>query len=102
VQDFSEPVAEGKEKVAGDEALKNVEFMEYNFLTEQKVKGADVYYFRAIFHNWLDESYLEILKNQVPGKLISTYSQRNRYLHRVVADSCLPDDSYEERSTYTD
>ncbi|KAG9235754.1 O-methyltransferase-domain-containing protein [Amylocarpus encephaloides] len=67
VQDYAEAVAEGKKKVAGDESAMNVEFMEYNFLTEQTVLGADVYYFRAIFHNWPDESCVEILRNQIPA-----------------------------------
>lgn len=66
VQDFSEPVAEGKEKVT----LGNVEFMEYDFLTVQTVRGADVYYFRAIFHNWPDESCVEIMRNQIPGEMV--------------------------------
>ena len=43
-------------------------FQTYNFLTTpQPVRGADVYYFRNIFHNWPDKNCITILRNQVPS-----------------------------------
>ena len=46
----------------------NVSFQSYNFLTTpQPVRGADIYYFRNIFHNWPDKNCLAILRNQIPS-----------------------------------
>ena len=42
-----------------------LELMEYDFFTKQKVKGADVYFFRSILHDWPDHKAIEILRNQV-------------------------------------
>lgn len=36
-------------------------------MTEQPVRHADVYFFRAIFHNWSHKYALEILRNLVPA-----------------------------------
>ncbi|KAH7312620.1 putative O-methyltransferase [Stachybotrys elegans] len=40
----------------------NVEFMEHDFFSEQPAKGADVYIFRWILHNWPDSYCMRILK----------------------------------------
>jgi hypothetical protein len=42
-------------------------FRAYNFMEEQSVKGADIYYFRNIFHNWPDQICITILRNQIPA-----------------------------------
>jgi O-methyltransferase domain len=47
------------------ELADRVSTMPYNFLDAQPVEGADVYYFRNIFHNWPDESCIAILRAQV-------------------------------------
>jgi hypothetical protein len=39
----------------------------YDFFTPQPVRGADVYFFRWIFHNWADKYCLLILKNLIPA-----------------------------------
>lgn len=39
----------------------------YDFFTEQPIKGADVYMFRNIFHNWPDKYAVKILRNQIPA-----------------------------------
>jgi hypothetical protein len=44
-----------------------VTFQEYSFFTEQPVKGADVYFFRMIFHNWGDKYCIQILRNLIPA-----------------------------------
>ncbi|THD00347.1 hypothetical protein EYZ11_000240 [Aspergillus tanneri] len=40
-----------------------VEVMVYNFLEPQPVKGAAIYFFRHIFHNWPDTVSQQILRN---------------------------------------
>lgn len=44
-----------------------VEYHVYDFFTEQPVRGADVYFFRSIFHNWSDEYCVRILRNLIPA-----------------------------------
>ena len=66
VQDFPDVVEEGRERLP--EPLKErVKFMAYDFFTEQPVKDAAVYFFRATFHNWPDAYCLKILQNVVPA-----------------------------------
>ncbi|KAF2229480.1 S-adenosyl-L-methionine-dependent methyltransferase [Viridothelium virens] len=60
-----------------------LELMEYDFFTEQKVKGADVYFFRSILHDWPDHKAIEILRNQVSA--LSTGSSI------ILNEMCLPD-----------
>lgn len=38
--------------------------------TEQPVKDADVYFMRAVLHNWPDEYCVRILRNLLPGGTI--------------------------------
>lgn len=82
VQDLPEVVAAGASKLPP--ALMNrVNFMAHDFLTEQPVKNADVYYFRWIFHNWSDKYCVQILRNLIPalkpGAII------------LINDNCLPE-----------
>ena len=44
-----------------------VSFMPRGFFQEQPVKGAEIYYFRNIFHNWPDDNCIGILRNLVPA-----------------------------------
>ena len=37
-------------------------YMAHDFFTEQPVKGADIYFFRRIFHDWSDEYAAGILR----------------------------------------
>lgn len=39
-----------------------LEFMAHDFFTEQPVKGAEIYFFRRIFHDWSDEYAARILR----------------------------------------
>ncbi len=39
-----------------------LQYMVHNFFTEQPVKGADIYFFRRIFHDWSDEYAARILR----------------------------------------
>lgn len=44
-----------------------MEKMPHDFFTEQPVKGAHVYYFRQIIHNFDDAACVRILESQVPA-----------------------------------
>ncbi len=50
VQELPEVVQNSKEKLG-----LNVKFMAHDFFEAQPIKGADVYYFRWILHNWPDK-----------------------------------------------
>jgi hypothetical protein len=45
----------------------NVAFMAHSIFEEQPVKGAEVYLYRWIMHNWPDEYCVKILKALVPA-----------------------------------
>lgn len=42
-------------------------FEPYDFRDSQPMHGADIYYFRNIFHNWPDQMCISILRNQIPA-----------------------------------
>ena len=44
-----------------------IEYMPHDFHTPQPVKGADIYFFRWIYHNWSDKYAISILKNLIPA-----------------------------------
>ena len=95
VQDLSEStIATGKARLPED-LEGRVEFMVYDFWTEQPVKGADVYYFRWVFHDWSDTYAVKLLKNLVPAL--------KRGSRVVINDVCLPPKGattlYQERLT---
>ncbi|KAI1345901.1 S-adenosyl-L-methionine-dependent methyltransferase [Xylaria sp. FL0043] len=66
VQDLEPVITEAKENVPPDVASR-VSFMVHNFFKPQPVSGADVYFFRWIFHNWSDKYCIEILRNLIPA-----------------------------------
>ncbi|KAI1389995.1 S-adenosyl-L-methionine-dependent methyltransferase [Hypoxylon trugodes] len=67
VQDL-EPVVEAAKKDAPADVAERVSFQSYDFLTsEQPVKGAGVYFFRWIFHEWSDKYAVKILQNLIPA-----------------------------------
>ena len=68
VQDLPGTIDEALEKVSsGSTANPRVRFMAHDFFTEQPIKGADVYYFRWILHNWSDEYAVRILQALIPA-----------------------------------
>nr|XP_023873673.1 O-methyltransferase gsfB-like [Quercus suber]POE84310.1 o-methyltransferase gsfb [Quercus suber] len=73
-------VAEGPNKVP-EELSCRFKFMQYDILEPQPVKGAAIYFFRAIFHNWLDKNCVQILQNQIPALKPGA--------RLVINDSCL-------------
>ncbi|KAK8123895.1 hypothetical protein PG999_003813 [Apiospora kogelbergensis] len=66
VQDLQSVVKAAKCDVPADVAGR-VQFMTHDFLTEQPVQGADVYFFRWILHNWSDKYCIKILRNHIPA-----------------------------------
>ncbi|KAK4041920.1 S-adenosyl-L-methionine-dependent methyltransferase [Parachaetomium inaequale] len=67
VQDL-EPVIQAAEKEAPVDLADRVRFMTHDFLAEdQPVKGADVYFFRWILHNWSDKYCVKILRGLIPA-----------------------------------
>lgn len=66
VQDLAGTVEAGAAQL--DEELRSrVEFMPHDFFETQPVKGADVYFFRFIFHNWADSYAVRLLRALVPA-----------------------------------
>lgn len=56
------------EEMALDPAVKDrITFQDYNLNDTQPVVGADVYFFRTIFHNWPKSHCVRFLKNLVPA-----------------------------------
>lgn len=66
VQDLPEVVAEGTSKLPA-RLTDRVTFMAHDFFTEQPVTGADVYFFRWIFHDWSDKYCIQILRCLIPA-----------------------------------
>lgn len=66
VQDLP-PVIEAAKKEVPPGLARRTKFMAHDFLTEQPVHGADVYFFRWIFHNWSDKYCIKILRNLIPA-----------------------------------
>ncbi|KAI8944914.1 O-methyltransferase-like protein [Xylaria longipes] len=67
VQDFGDVIAEGPDHVPAD-LKERITFQSYNFLEqEQPIADADVYYLRAILHNWPDPYCVKILKHILPS-----------------------------------
>ncbi|KAL5363602.1 S-adenosyl-L-methionine-dependent methyltransferase [Aspergillus floccosus] len=70
--------------LASGPPVEGIEAMGYSFLDPQPVKGALVYYFRAIFHDWPDHVCHRILLNTVSAM----DATRSRIL---IVDFVLPD-----------
>ena len=72
VQDFKKVVERGErmflEEVRDQAELrKQVTFMAHDAFQDQRVKGASVYLFRSVFHDWPDDSCIAILRRLVPA-----------------------------------
>lgn len=64
VQDFEDVVAEGPSKLPL-EVRDRISFQAHDMFQPQQTIGADVYYFRAVFHNWSDSLCIQILQAQI-------------------------------------
>ncbi|KAI1282907.1 S-adenosyl-L-methionine-dependent methyltransferase [Xylaria sp. FL0933] len=67
VQDLEPVISAAEKDIIPADLAGRVEFMTHDFFTEQPVVGADVYFFRWIFHNWSDKYSIEILRKHVPA-----------------------------------
>ena len=91
VQDLPEVLlsAETPPELAG-----RVRFMAHDFFTKQPVKGADVYYFRWIFHNWSNKYAIRILQALIPAL--------KHGARVIISEACIPDHGaislYQERT----
>lgn len=69
VQDLKHVVSDCASLNGDSEHLRRrVKFVEHDYFAPQKTVHADVYYFRYIFHNLPDDSCVELLKAQIPGR----------------------------------
>jgi SAM-dependent methyltransferase len=59
LQDLPENIKKARTLLEGS----GIESMEYDFFTPQPVKGARIYYFGGVFHDWPDTEALKILQN---------------------------------------
>lgn len=66
-QDHDEPVIKEAERQRPADVADRVQYAVHDFLTEQPVRGADVYFFRAVLHNWPDKYAVRILQSIVPA-----------------------------------
>ena len=67
VQDLDEPVIRSADARKPDDIKERVEFMAHDFFKEQPVRGAEVYFLRAVLHNWSDKYAVEILRALIPA-----------------------------------
>ncbi|KAI9931189.1 hypothetical protein ASPWEDRAFT_34287 [Aspergillus wentii DTO 134E9] len=82
VQDLPLTTEQGA-KMLAEELKERVSFMPHDFFAENPVKGADVYFFRYILHNWSDKYAERILKAVVPAMKVGS---------RIVCYEFLPGD----------
>jgi hypothetical protein len=66
VQDLEGTVAAGRKQLPS-ELKDRIQFTSHDFFTPQSIKDADVYFFRAIFHDWSDKYCIQILQSLVPA-----------------------------------
>ena len=66
VQDLPGTVEEG-EALLPVELKGRITFMTHDFFNPQPVRGAEVYFFRFILHNWSDKYATIILRNLIPA-----------------------------------
>lgn len=69
VQDLQH-VIEGRPAPPTEAIGSRIQYMTHNYLSVQPVKGADVYYFRYIFHDLPDNCCVQLLQAQIPGPSI--------------------------------
>ncbi|KAI9705281.1 MAG: hypothetical protein M1820_005280 [Bogoriella megaspora] len=74
LEDLPETLAPIREKSKNHQGISTVTLKEYDFFTPQPVKGARIYFFREVLHNWPDSRALAILKNTVSA-MDSNYSR---------------------------
>lgn len=81
VQDLPETVTLAKTQVPED-VRDRISFEVHDFWTEQPVRGADVYFFKTIFHDWSDTYSAKILRELIPALRAGA--------RIIIADVCIP------------
>ena len=72
VQDFKAVVEAGEREFVQEakdnsELKERVKFMTHDAFKDQPIKGANIYLLRSVFHDWPDESCVEILRRLTPA-----------------------------------
>ncbi|KAI1448983.1 S-adenosyl-L-methionine-dependent methyltransferase [Annulohypoxylon stygium] len=68
VQDLPKTIDSAPKPICADaKVAKRISLQVHNFFTEQPVKGADVYYFRWIMHNYSTPYAIQIIRNLIPA-----------------------------------
>ncbi|KAI0470511.1 putative O-methyltransferase [Xylariaceae sp. FL0804] len=67
VQDLDEKVVREAEAQRPSDVSERVRYMAHDFFKPQPVRGADVYFLRAVLHNWSDTYAVKILQSLVPA-----------------------------------
>ena len=69
VQDLPAAIeaGEAKRQKLPDNIKTRLEFRVHDMFEEQPVKGADVYFYRAVFHNWPDKYCIKMLQALIPA-----------------------------------
>jgi precorrin-6B methylase 2 len=81
VQDSPETVTLAKSQVPED-VKDQLSFQVHDFWTEQPERGADVYFFKTIFHDWSDKYSVKILRALIPALKDGA--------RIIIADVCIP------------
>ncbi|KAL9123433.1 MAG: hypothetical protein Q9187_000003 [Circinaria calcarea] len=79
VQDRPEVVVDGPARIP-PELTDRVSFQPHDFFTDQPIKGADIYFFRWIFHDWSDKYSIKILRCLIPALKRGARIVINEYL----------------------
>ncbi|KAI1874559.1 hypothetical protein JX265_004767 [Neoarthrinium moseri] len=67
VQDLDEPVVRYAEQQCPSDLSGRVQYMVHDFFEEQPIRGAEVYFLRAVLHNWSAKYAKKILRALVPA-----------------------------------
>ena len=66
VQDLPGTAEQGRAALPAD-LEGRVDFVAHDFFSEQDLKGAEVYLFRWIMHNWSDKYCIKVLQQLIPA-----------------------------------
>ncbi|KAI0379464.1 S-adenosyl-L-methionine-dependent methyltransferase [Hypomontagnella monticulosa] len=67
VQDIDGPTIRDADARKPADVGERVHYMTHDFFTEQPIRGADVYLYRACFHNWSDKYGVRMLRALIPA-----------------------------------
>ncbi|KAF2792942.1 O-methyltransferase [Melanomma pulvis-pyrius CBS 109.77] len=83
VQDLPATIKSAKAQGFPPEDVRDrVSFMAHDFWSTQPIEGADMYYFRLVFHDWSDEYCCRILRQLAPALIPGS--------RILINDACVP------------